>query len=366
MSTIELASNAAQSGVEDDMSAVLLDQATRFFESVSTRALLSAADHGEWQAGLWSKIEDAGYVLALADEQKGGIGLPPPSALALVRLSAYHTLPVPLAEAMLATRLWTDAGGEVPSGVVTLAPNPVTLDKGRLSGTAKGVPFARDADHVLVLAKDSSGASHLALAPKAAFKIATRRQNLAYEPRDSISFDGAALSAGLIKPAPALISAEGLSVHGALIRCQQMVGAMERALDHALQYANDRVQFGRPIGKFQAVQHMLAVAAGHVAAASAATDAAGEAYDTARMQLLVGFAKSRVGDAAGHVAAITHQVHAAIGFTQEHLLHFATRRLWSWRNEFGNETYWQEQIGRLVCASGGAALWDILVGPRDG
>jgi acyl-CoA dehydrogenase len=69
-----------------------------------------------------------------------------------------------------------------------------------------------------------------------------------------------------------------------------------------------------------------------------------------------------VGEATGKVAEVCHQVHGAMGFTQEHPLHFATRRLWSWRDEFGHETFWQERIGRMVCSAGGEALWPMLVG----
>ena len=72
--------------------------------------------------------------------------------------------------------------------------------------------------------------------------------------------------------------------------------------------------------------------------------------------------RARAGEAAGKVAEVCHQVHGAMGFTQEHPLHFATRRLWSWRDEFGHETFWQERIGRLVCEPGGEALWPRLVG----
>ena len=56
----------------------------------------------------------------------------------------------------------------------------------------------------------------------------------------------------------------------------------------------------------------------------------------------------RVGEAAGTGAAIAHQVHGAMGFTYEHTLHHATRRLWAWREEFGNETYWAMRLGRMV------------------
>ena len=158
------------------------------------------------------------------------------------------------------------------------------------------------------------------------------------------------------------MAGEGLLILGAQLRTQQMIGAMERCLDFAIAYANERVQFGRPIGKFQAVQHMLAVAAGHFAAATAAADAAIEAHGSPDVELAVAVAKSRAGEAAGEVAAISHQVFAAMGFTQEHPLHFSTRRLWSWRDEFGPEAFWQERIGRLVCGNGGDSLWPLLTG----
>jgi acyl-CoA dehydrogenase len=136
-------------------------------------------------------------------------------------------------------------------------------------------------------------------------------------------------------------------------------------MDYALSYANERVQFGRPIGKFQAIQHMLAVAAGHFAAASATGDALFESERLGDDAFAVAIAKSRCGEAAGKVAAVCHQVYGAMGFTQEHPLHFATRRLWAWRDECGAESYWQERIGRLICAAGGEGFWPLLADRRD-
>jgi acyl-CoA dehydrogenase len=186
-------------------------------------------------------------------------------------------------------------------------------------------------------------------------------RNLANEPRDTLLLDGVAVPQEAVRPAPPAC-AEGFLVFGALIRALQMVGAMERCLDYALAYAMERQQFGRPIGKFQAVQHMLADAAGQYAAAAAAAELAAEAYGNADLAFAAAVAKARVGEAVGKVAEVCHQVHGAIGFTQEHPLHFATRRLWSWRDEFGHETYWQERVGRMVCGAGGEALWPMLVG----
>ena len=146
------------------------------------------------------------------------------------------------------------------------------------------------------------------------------------------------------------------------MRSVQIAGALERTLAYALSYANERVQFGRPIGKFQAVQHMLALLAGQAAAASAIADAAVEASAQAPGEFAVAAAKARAGEAAGKGAEIAHQVHGAMGFTREHSLHYVTRRLWAWRDEFGNETYWQKRLGRMVAAKGADALWPLLTG----
>ena len=105
---------------------------------------------------------------------------------------------------------------------------------------------------------------------------------------------------------------------------------------------------------------MLAVLAGQAAASSAAADAAVEASRLAPDEFAVSVAKSRVGEAAGKGAEIAHQVHGAMGYTREHNLHYSTRRLWSWRDEFGNESYWQTRLGRAVAAAGADALWPML------
>ena len=117
------------------------------------------------------------------------------------------------------------------------------------------------------------------------------------------------------------------------------------------------MQFGRPIGRFQAIQQNLAVLAGQAAAATAAAEAAIEVAVRDLGSPLVAAAKIRTGEAAGIGASIAHQVHGAIGFTQEHRLHYSTRRLWSWRDEFGNEAYWARRLGGVVAAAGADRLW---------
>jgi acyl-CoA dehydrogenase len=269
---------------------------------------------------------------------------------------------------MIANRLWVDAGGEGLEGTVTLAPVnstdrlTVTGKAGGmvLSGTAHHVPWGMQASAALVLARDAEGNAFLCRTQPSAVLPNKSRRNVAYEPRDDMHFDAVALAAEDIRPAPDYLHADGLMAFGAAIRVQQLIGGMERCMDYALSYANERVQFGRPIGKFQAVRHMLAIAAGHFAAASATADALFESERFGDDGFAVAIAKARCGEAAGQVAAICHQVHGAMGFTQEHPLHFATRRLWAWRDEWGAEAFWQEKLGRMVCAEGGDGFWPLI------
>jgi acyl-CoA dehydrogenase len=185
----------------------------------------------------------------------------------------------------------------------------------------------------------------------------TPNENLAGEPRDTITVD-AVLTADAIAPAP--IDRAALRAAGAAVRTVQIAGALARALEITVTYVQTRVQFGRPIGKFQAIQHNLAITAGQSAAALAAADMATDALAEELSPLLIGAAKARAGEAASIAAGLVHQSHGAIGFTQEYQLHPYTRRLWSWRDEFGNEAEWNAVVGRIALAAGGDGLWPTL------
>jgi acyl-CoA dehydrogenase len=129
------------------------------------------------------------------------------------------------------------------------------------------------------------------------------------------------------------------------------------------------VQFGRPIGKLQAVQQQLALAAAEVAAAGAATEAAARAADTDGVlgaRFAIAAAKARASQAAGEVARITHQVHGAIGFTREHHLRLVTTRLWAWRDEDGSEAEWNEVVGAMALEAGADGLWPLITGIPSG
>lgn len=149
-----------------------------------------------------------------------------------------------------------------------------------------------------------------------------------------------------------------------------MAGAMGQALALSIEHVNTRQQFGRPLGKFQAVQQSLAVLACEVAAVDAAAAAMAARLDATRLDaeaadFEIAAAKLRANRAVGVVTGIAHQVHGAIGFTREYDLHRATIPLMRWRGLHGNDAYWAERLGRQVAGFGGRGLWETLTARAD-
>jgi acyl-CoA dehydrogenase len=249
---------------------------------------------------------------------------------------------------------------------MTVAPvrlkETITLDAdGALLGRARGVPFAREAAHFAVFTKQG-GSPTVALVATKDCRIAEGR-TLGGDACDDVTFDNVRPLAAA--PAPDGFDQSELMLMGAAARSVEMAGALESVLAHTVRYANERVAFERPIAKFQAVQHNLARLAGEVAAAMAAAGSAADALAQATrfddgVFLEAASAKIRCAEAAQEGAAIAHQVHGAIGFTKEHILHRFTLRLLSWRDDFGNESQWAVALGNLVAERGADDLWPLV------
>jgi len=345
-----------------ELRSILADQVERLFADQVSKASLEQAEAGKWDAGLWQAVEENGLTRVLVPEDRGGVGGGWSEAALVLRAAGRHQAPLPLAETMLAGWLLTGAGLDLPDGAVSIGPvrrdESLTLrrdgDGWHLDGTLSRVPWGRHAGHIAMLAM-LDATPHVVLVGQGGWQV-EEDSNIAAEPRDTCRFT----EAPVLAAAPAATDAAGLFRAGALTRAAQIAGALEFALAESVQYANDRVQFGRPIGKFQAVQQELARLAGEVAAAGAAVEMACRAADGGDGGFEIAVAKQRTSEAASTAAAIAHQAHGAIGFTYEHALHFATRRLWSWRAEFGSETAWAEQLGRELAGRGAEALWPYL------
>lgn len=330
------------------------DAAHRLFEQHVTPELLLRAEQGEWSARLWEAVEEAGFLDALADEDATPVERAA-NTIALLKAAARHLVPLPLGETIMARALLASRKVKVPLGPLSLGildgHTHQHGDHAHLKGTAARVAYARNTTGLLLGTMDGTEC----------VLIATRRgklkdsTNMAGEPRDDVSFTD---TAGTTVSG---INGRDLFLAGAALRAVAMSGALERILMQTVEYARTRVQFGKPIAAFQAIQQQLAVLAGHTAASSMAAEAALTSLsDLTRRDIDVAVAKVRAGEAVGPATSIAHQVHGAIGITREHSLHFATRRLWSWRAEFGAETLWAGQLGRSAASNGGDGFWPSI------
>jgi alkylation response protein AidB-like acyl-CoA dehydrogenase len=312
-------------------------------------------------------LEEAGLPLAWVPEALGGGGAGLAEGFAVLREAGRSAVALPVAETLLAGWLLAQVGVPSPRGAMSCVParegdRVVLAGNGTLSGGLRAVPFAKGAAHLAVLAEREAGGTAVALVQAGDACIADGA-GLAGDALNAVRFESVRPAA--VKDASPGLDAGALLLMGAAVRAMQMAGALEAILDLSVAYANERVAFGRPIAKFQAVQHNLARLAGEVAAAIAAAGSAADAiaatgsFDEG-VFLEAASAKIRVGEAAGEGAAIAHQVLGAIGFTREHVLHRFTRRLWAWRDDFGNESQWAVKLGNRVAAKGADALWPML------
>ncbi|MBH0121256.1 acyl-CoA/acyl-ACP dehydrogenase [Rhodococcus sp. HM1] len=325
---------------------------------------------------IWKTFLELGLLGLAVPEDQGGSGGDLADALEVLRLCAAGSVPVPYAEHVVLAGQWLGAAGRYSDvqheHVVTVVPDPHTMTLTDtptgtvLEGTVRRVPWARDADQVLIPCRRDD--EHvLVLVDSAALDI-TGRRNLAAEPRDTVTASALAVTDSMVVGP---VDPVAWTLAGALVRSVALAGATQRALDLSIDYVKVREQFGRPLGKFQAVGHMLARTAEDTAAARLATESAinsvaGLLAEHSWEQALraaetdTATAKILTSQAATSVARMAHQMHGAMGTTVEYDLQLSTRRMWSWREEFGSHTFWSRRLGRIAATAGAARLWDLI------
>lgn len=341
---------------------LIAQTARRLFASHCSSEQLKEAEDG-WRGALWDACEEAGFPQAFEPASKDGFWLSVAEAMCVVRLAGEYAVPAPLAETMLARRLLRAAHIEPAAGPLTVAGlNPkdrlelTQTDGGwRAKGAAFRVPWARFAGHIVAVAETRSG-TRVAAIPAAACKI-TPGENFAKEPRDTVEVDTVLPESSVAASATALAQTRAA---GAALRVIQISGALDTILARTIAYAGMRVQFGRPIAKFQIIQQYVATIGGQVAAARVAANDCIAALEGDVALFAIAAAKTRVAEAATITAGLSHQVHGAIGFTQDYDLHHFTKRVWSWRDEFGSQSYWSQVLGEEICRRGGDDLWPFI------
>ena len=312
--------------------------------------VVRAIEAGGAHAPLWQQLEDAGFADALVPEAAGGAGLGLADVQGVLMQCGAHALPLPLGETLLARGLLAAAGVARPQGAITLAEaNAATAADGALR--CSNVRLGAVADWVLVA---RGGACRL-LPTAGAERLPA----------------GFCLDATLQWPARAWDAAtpipgtHDLRTLQAALYAAQIAGALMAVFQRTLQYANERQQFGKPIGKFQAIQHQLAVISEHSFAARMAAQLGLRARGVQPERLRAAVAKARTSEAALEVAALAHSIHGAIGFTAEFDLQLYTRRLHNWRQAAGSESYWHDVVGQALLGRNDALSLDLLRAVTD-
>ena len=312
----------------------------RLLADAGTPQVVRAIESGQSATPLWDAIEASGFLDAMIPEAHGGYGMPLPQVFGLVVAEGRYATPVPVGHTLLARAVIAASGAQVPAGPIAIAAWAEEEGGGIV---CRHTPHALVAEWVV-----ASLPGRWLLLPKAQAMVTP-------------SGIHGSLHADLEWQSPsAAVHASSTTVPwreaGAVLAAAQMAGAMERVLEMTLQFANDRVQFGRAIGKFQAIQHQLAVMAENVAATRMAAQIGFEAEGPMPHPLRAAAAKARASEAAALVAPMAHAIHGAIGVTAELDLQLFTRRLHDWRADFGSERAWNTVLGRALLASGDATL----------
>lgn len=291
----------------------LLGHFEKFMLDACSASAVRRIEAGGDPASLWEAIEQSGFLDALVPEAAGGAGLPLADVAPILLACGRFACPMPIGDTIVARALLTHLGATPPTGALSL-----------VSGHPAGVASA------------------------AAPKLSTQQLRTVGSSLYLEDADGGVLDRwdDWTNGAPDDGSSPGDAGRrlGALVRAAGIAGAADWLLDLTATYARERIQFGKPIGRQQALQQQLAWMAEHAVAVRISV-ALGCAGDIPLALAPVATAKIIASIAVPHLAAVAHAVHGAIGISHEHDLHLYTRRLYAWRVDHGSEAYWEGRLG---------------------
>jgi alkylation response protein AidB-like acyl-CoA dehydrogenase len=342
--------------------------------SEAVRALFE--DVAGFDRSLWARMAELGWPGITVPEPFGGGGALGDVAVVLTVLGR-HLTPSPLTSTVVAAAALSGASNPAlaPAVLPGIADGSLVAtvacadelgsydrrsisvrarfsgDRVGLSGTAGFVPDAQAADLIVVAARDERGEVVLALVRRSDPRIQVTPVRVADLTRRvaRVDFDDVVVaeSSLLCEPGPAAASALDRTIAlGAVTVACDAVGAAEAVTERTVDYAATRVQFGRPIGSFQAVKHHCANMAIRVSAARAAVDAALVAFDDASGEELLAAAitTSYAGPACAEVCGTAVQVHGGLGFTWEHDAHVYLRRALLDEFLYGSPKWYRRRI----------------------
>jgi len=337
------------------------------------------AESGEGHSPeLWKKMADMGWMGLMTPEAYGGSGLTFLDQSVLLEEMGYYLcpgsffsttvlggltilaggserqkkdlLPAIAAGEKIFTMAWAESGG----GFEALPREVTAARKGGewvINGTKLFVPDAHVADCLLCVAATGVGEG------VTVFLVDASAPGMSLAPLRTVGWDKqfeVVFNAVRVPEAAVLGEPHGcgpvirdIMERAAVARCAEMIGNSRAAMDMAMAYAKERVQFGRPIGSFQAVHHHFAgmwldihTSRNLVYAAAWRISQGLPAGREAAM------AKMRVGEISRKVTRTAHHLFGAIGFTMEHDLHLYHRRVLAGDMAFGNSDFHEEGVAR--------------------
>jgi alkylation response protein AidB-like acyl-CoA dehydrogenase len=328
-----------------------------------------------WSARLLAALQASGFLGVSVAEELGGSGGSLNDALEVLRGAAYAGLSLPVIEGPVLAG-WLLGRARIAFGwsdhLAVTAAGETQLDQAGggcvLSGTLEAIAWPDNAS-MLVVPVHQDGQLLVATVPLDVLGLPPGGANTAGEPvARGVRLDRVPVAelapTGLAYEA----AAEALSRRRALARAVAMAAALQRTAELTIGYAGQRVQFGQPIARFQAVQtHLarLACEAQRVAVVVDAAQAALGEYEDPHLDLaLAGAARTLAGEAAITGARVAHQVHGAIGVTMEYPLQRFTRRLWEWEAGDGTAARWARRLG-AEAVTGPMRAWQLITGTHQ-
>lgn len=343
---------------------------------------------------LWTVLAELGWPLVGVPEDAGGAGGELADAAELAAGIGRHAAPVPLVESGLAA--WTLARAGLPLGGPAVRATVAAAEAGqvevrpadgssgggwRLDGTVPAVRWLPAVATVVVVAEvagvggangvggvagvDGAGGAGLGSGPvtvvaaldTSAVGVVGAR-NLADEPVGTLRLDGVTLPPDAVAFAAADLAASVVD-RAAVLRSAAIAGAVERACALTKEHVSSRRQFGRPLAALPAVRRLVA----GLAVERDLLDVAVTVAVNRQGRGTAAAARVTAAATAGAVATGAHQLHGAMGVTQEYPLHRLTRRLWAWRDEGGTQRLWEQRLGDQVLASDtDDLLWSLVTG----
>ncbi|MCU1589783.1 MAG: acyl-CoA dehydrogenase protein [Frankiales bacterium] len=317
-------------------------------------------------AELWKAVGEQGWLAVLVPEEYDGMGLGLLDASVIARAFGAGTVPGPWLGTVLAAeavrlagspdqhKSWLPrlASGELRGAVALHRPGsspvpanaPATAGAGKLSGQLQLVEYAGGADILVVAAADGI----YLVDPKATGVSLTRCESLDRTTRTwTVDLDGVT-GEKLEASTPDVL--QDLIDRAAVLVASDLVGIARKALTETVEYDKTRVQFGKPVGSFQAIKHDLADLHVMVTMAEHATTYAAYAVDAdlPDKALAVSIAKSKAADTARKATSDMIQYHGGIGYTWEHDAHFYFKRAKRLEYAYGDAAQHRERIASVL------------------